>query len=189
MKQFLCLCVLVGSVLLPAHQALAQEIVHALSGTVSSINSANNTITVFLDSGSPATFKMMSSPKTRIAFDEKIADQVTAAKDFQSKGSYVIVFYFGTEENRTAVALKALGTGPFSSITGEVTKWDGHDHELTLRDGTGAEHSFKIDAQTVAETYLGAVNGTKFDADKGEQVRLVSSVKSGKPTVLFIRER
>jgi hypothetical protein len=189
MKQLLCVCIFVGSLLLPARNVVAQEIVHALSGTVSSINPADSTITVFLDSGSRATFKVMSSPKTRIAFDQKIADQVTAAKEFQKQGSYVIVFYFGTQENRTAVALKTLGTGPFSSTTGEVTQWDSHNHELTVRDGAGASHSFKIDAQTVAETYLGAVDGTKFDADKGEQVRLVSSLKSGKPTVLFIREK
>ena len=131
----------------------------------------------------------MSSSNARIAFDKKIADEVTAAKEFQKKGAYVVLFYFGTEENRTAVALKSLGNGPFSSTTGEVTEWSGHNHKLSVRDKDGAIHSFLIDPQTVAETYLGAVNSSKVDLDKGEQVRLVSSLKNGTPTVLFIREK
>lgn len=58
-----------------------------------------------------------------------------------------------------------------------------------MRDKDGAIHSLKIDAQLVAETYLGAVNGSKVDVDKGEQVQVVSSLKDGTPTVLFIREK
>lgn len=188
MKQFLGVCVLVGSLLFPAPQLVAQEIVHALCGTVTSINTADKTITLFQDSGSRVTFKVMSSPNTRIAFDKKIAEEVTAAKEFQKQGAYVILFYFGNEESRTAVALKSLGSGPFSSTTGEVTKWNGHDNTVSVRDKDGTIHSFKVDAQTVAETYMGVVNGSRFDVDKGEHVRLVSSMKNGSPAALFIRE-
>lgn len=189
MKQFLCMCVLVGSLFFPVPRLAAQEIVHALCGTVSSINTANNTISLFSDSGSRATFRVMSSSKTRISFDKKIAAEVTAAKEFQKQGAYVILFYFGSDEDRTAVALKSLGTGPFSSTTGEVTEWNGHNRKVSVRDKDGAIHSLKIDAQSVAETYLGAVNGSKVDVDKGEQVQVVSSLKDGTPTVLFIREK
>jgi hypothetical protein len=101
----------------------------------------------------------------------------------------VVLFYFGQDENRTAVAVKSLGQGPFSSTTGEVTEWNSHDHKVSVRDQSGTIHSFKIDAQTVAETYMGAVNGSKFDFDKGDHVRLVSSLKDGAQTVLFIREK
>jgi hypothetical protein len=189
MKPILGMFILAGSLLIPASQLTAQEIVHALCGTVSSIDSANKTITLFQDSGSPATFKVLSSSSTRIAFDKKIADEVTAAKEFKKQGDYVILFYFGNQENRTAVALKSLGTGPFSSVAGEVQDWNGHSHEVSVRDKDGALHSFRIDPQTVAETYMGAVNGSKFDIDKGEQVRLVSSMKDGSQTVMFIREK
>lgn len=189
MKQVLCVCVLVGSVVVAAPRLMAQEIVHALCGTVSSINTAGKTITLFQDGGSQATFKIMSSPKTRIAFDKKIANDVTSAKEFQKKGAYVILFYYGIDDNRTAVALKSLDAGPLSSASGEVTEWNGHDHTISVRDKDGTIHAFKIGPQTVAETYLGAVDGLKFDADKGRPVRLVSSIKNGTRTVLFIRQR
>jgi hypothetical protein len=188
MKQFLPVCALAALVRVPAPQLAAQEIVHALCGTVSSIDATGKTITLFQDTGSPATFNVMSSSNTRIAFDKKVADEVTEAKKFQKQGAYVILFYFGTDGNRTAVALKNLGSGPFSSTTGEVTEWNGRSNQLSLRDKSGAVHSFKIDDQTVGETYMGVVNGSKFDVDKGEKVRLVSSTKDGTSTVLFIRE-
>ena len=61
-------------------------------------------------------------------------------------------------------------------------------HTLSERQD-GVEQSFKVDAQTVPETYMGVVDGSKFDIDKGDRVRLVSSTENGIPTVLFIRQK
>src|SRR3954465_14138364 len=102
MKKLICGSLLVSSLVLMPRTLPAQEIVHALCGTVSSINPADKTITLFQDSGSPATFSIKSSSGTRIAFDKKIAEEVTAAKEFQKQGAYVILFYYGIQENRTA---------------------------------------------------------------------------------------
>ncbi|HXS76226.1 MAG TPA: hypothetical protein VN753_08615 [Terracidiphilus sp.] len=189
MKRFLYVSILVSSFSLLMPGLTAQEIVHALCGTVSSVDLSSKTITLFQDTGSPATFNVMSSSNKRIDFDKKIAGDVTAAKEFQKQGAYVILFYFGINENRTAVALKNLGAGPFSSTSGEVTDWNGHDRKLSVRDKNGATRTFTVGPQTVAETYMGVVNGTKFDIDKGENVRIVSSRNEASPTVLFIREK
>jgi hypothetical protein len=187
--KILSACTLCALLFFFSHQLKAQEIVHALCGTVSSINGANKTITLFEDGGSRGTFKEMSSSSTRIAFDKKLSGQVISAKDFQKQGDYVVLFYFGLEDNRTAVAVESLGSGPFSSMTGEVTKWNGRDRTVSVRDKDGTVRSFKVDAKTVAETYQGAIDGSKFDAANGAQVRVVSSTKDGAATVLFIREK
>ena len=188
MKKLLLTSVLVSSLVFLPHPSRAQELVHALCGTVSSINTADQTITLFQDTGSQATFSKKSPSSTRVSFDKKVANEVTAAKEFQNKGAYVILFYYGIRENRTAVAVKNLGSGPFSSITGEVTEWNGRAQTISVRGQDGAVHSFKFDPQTVAETYQGVVDGSRFEVNKGEQVRLVSSNKGGTQTVLFIRE-
>jgi len=57
-----------------------------------------------------------------------------------------------------------------------------------VRGKDGAVHSYKIGPKTVAETYMGVVNGEKVDLNKGDRVRLVSSSEDGTPTALFIRE-
>ena len=181
--------VLTTSIFATALPAVSQEIVHALTGTVSAVGDADGTITLFQDNGSKGVFKIMSSSGTRIAFDKKVAGATTAARDFEKAGAYVILFYFGNDDSRTAVAVKSLGAGPFSSIAGQVTKWSGRDHTISVKGEDGSEHSFKIGQQTVGETYVGVVEGLKFDVDKGDQVRLVSTTENGNPTVLFIRQK
>ena len=189
LKSCLSVCVLVTSLFPAAREGASQEIVHALTGSVSSINTANGSITLLQDSGSKSTFKVTSSSTKHVAFDKKVAEDAVAANNFGKQGAYVVVFYFGTEDDRTAVAIKSLGEGPFSSLTGEVSNWNGHDHTLSVSDKDGIVHYFKVDTQTVAETYMGVVDGSKFDIDKGDRVRLVSSMKNRVPTVLFIRQK
>lgn len=169
--------------------ARAQQVVHALTGTVSSIDNASKTMIVFQDNGSQGEFKNIAGGKAHVVFDKKIAVESTPADDFNKKGAYVIVFYFGDNDDRTAVALKNLGAGPFSSTEGSVVKLDGKAHLIEVKDGSGTVQSFKITDQTVAEGYMGVVEGYKFQAQKGDQVRVVASTESGSPVALFMREK
>ena len=166
----------------------AQQVVHALTGTVSSIDELSKTLTVFQDNGSQGEFKDMTG-KGHFNFDKKIALETTPADDFKKKGAYVIVFYYGENEERTAVALKNLGAGPFTSAEGSLVKFDPKGHSISLKDSSGTVQSFKLTDQTVAEGYFGVVEGNKFQAQKGDQVRVVASTESGTPTALFMREK
>ena len=166
----------------------AQEIIHALTGTVSAVDSSAKTLTVLQDTGSQGDFHALTDPKARVAFDKKIQAASTAAPAFDKQGAYAIIFYFGIDDNRTAVAVKSLGTGPFSSISGVVTKFDSHAHSLTVQDDSGAQQTVRIDADTIAETTLGAIVGLKLDAHKGDRVRVVTSQVNGTATALFVRD-
>lgn len=176
-------CFVYGSVSMSA-----QEIIHALTGTVSAIDATSKTITVLQDSGSEGSFRALTNPKTRIAFDKKIEAASTAATSFDKQGAYAIIFYFGTDSDRTAVALKSLGKGPFTAIAGTVTDYDAHTHSITVKDDSGASQTFHIVPDTVAETYMGVVEGSKFDAHKGDHVRVVGSQADGANTALFVRD-
>lgn len=181
-------CFVVGCLVSLPLTSPAQEIIHALTGTVSSIDSAAKTITVFQDNGSKGVYQQLANSKTRISFDKRVQAESTAAKEFDKQGAYAIVFYFGNDGDRTVVAVKSLGSGPFQSTNGTVKKYDGHSNTLSVEDEAGKLHTFKVDAKTVAETNFGAVNGGKFDADKGDHVRIVSSDVNGTPTALFVRD-
>jgi uncharacterized protein (DUF1684 family) len=164
----------------------AQEVIHALTGTVSAINSAQKTITVYEDNGSRGVFQDMANPKTRVAFDKRIAAESTSAAVFDKSGAYVIVFYYGDADNPTAVALKSLGAGPFTSTMGTVTHYDGHGHTLTVQDKSGAAQSFRISDSTIGEGSAGVVGGLKLSLEQGDRVRVVSTVVDGSPTALFV---
>lgn len=166
--------------------AIAQEVVHALTGTVSSINSATKTISVFQDNGTQGEFSDGTHAKAHLALDKKIVLDTTAADVFKKTGAYVVVLYYGDDNSRTAVALKNLGAGPFSSGTGTVVKFEGK-RTISIEDNSGATQTYKITQDTIGEGYLGAVDGYKFQVSKGDKVRVVSSTENGAATALFIR--
>jgi hypothetical protein len=176
--------IFVGCVAAVSIPATAQEVIHALTGTVSSINAAAHTITVFQDNGQQGVFQDVEA-KHRVSLDKRIAAEVTTIDDFKKQGAYVIVFYYTDSDSRTVVAVKNLGAGPFVSTTGTLKKIDGHK-AIVLTDSSGKEQTFKIAPQTVAEGMFGAVQGSKFDAQKGDQIRVVSQNVDGSPTALFI---
>lgn len=186
LKALWCTCVFAVCAVSAAVPLAAQEIIHALTGTVSAIDTNTKTMTVFQDDGSKGVFKELSDSKTRIAFDKRVAADTTAANSFDKQGAYAIVFYFGTNENRTVVALKTLGPGPFSSTAGTITKFDAHS--ISVTDNAGASHTFTIDAQTVGEGNVGVVNGARLQAQKGDHVRVVSTTVNGNPVALFVRD-
>ena len=184
----LCACLVAGCLVSASVSSVAQEVVHALTGTVSSINNVAKTITVLQDSGSQGVFADLTNSKTHISFDKRIAAETTAADAFDKKGAYAIVFYVGDAGAQSVVALKSLGSGPFSATVGTVEKLEGKDHSISVEDQSGTVQTFKINAQTVAEGALGVEEGLKFQAEKGDQVRVVSTNVDGTPTALFLRE-
>jgi hypothetical protein len=189
LRRFVSTCAFAVCVVSVPMASAAQEIIHALTGTVASINSSAKTISVMQDNGPSRDFGLMTNPKTRIAFDKHIEAESTAAGSFDKQGAYVIVFYYyGQGDARTAVAVKSLGTGPFSSMEGTVTKFDSHAHSISVQDSSGAAQTFKLDATTVAESNTGAVSGDRFHADKGDHVRIVSVGADGAATAVFVRD-
>jgi DNA-binding beta-propeller fold protein YncE len=181
-------CAYAGCLVLASMPLAAQQVIHALTGTVSSIDSAAKTITVFQDNGTTGEFRGMSDPKMRIEFDKKVAAGTTAANLFDKQGAYAIVFYFGDGDNRTAVALKSLGVGPFTSTEGTVERFDGRSHYISVKDASGTIQAFKLNSETVAEGTMGVVEGLKFEVQKGDHVRVVSSLENGIATALFLRD-
>lgn len=179
-------CLPVTLLSLPVSLA-AQQVVHALTGTVSSINKASQTVAVLQDVGGSGIFQNPSNPKTHVSLDKKIEAGTVTADAFKDNGAYVIVFYYGGSDDRTAVAFKNLGPGPFSSAVGIVKKLE-RSRALTVKDESGKEETFKISPDTVAEGYAGVVDGSKFSVQGGDKVRIVSSVVGGSPTALFIRQ-
>jgi hypothetical protein len=179
-------CVAAGCLGLTGTVASAQEVIHAMTGTVRSIDATQKTFTLFKDSGTLVTFKDMTDAKVRVANDKKVLPDAAAARAIDKKDAYVIVFYYGTTDNPTAVAVRALGHGPFTATAGTVANFNGKDRSISVKDETGSIHSYRISTDTVAESDFGVVEGLKFHAGKGDHVRVVGAVTSDSPTALFV---
>jgi len=180
-------CLLVGCFLLATLAATAQEVVHALCGTVRSINATAQTITVDTDDGCEGFFKDFTSSSVSLDFDKRVRAEATMADAFTKNGVRAIVYYFGDSDVRTALALQDLGTGPFEKSSGTVVRFHRNEHVLTLKNNSGGQESFQISPKSVAETALGAVEGYELDLEDGEQVQVTTAPMDGVKTALFIR--
>jgi hypothetical protein len=166
--------------------ATAQQVVHALAGTVTSINPNAKTITVKTDDGSEGLFKDLINSKTSIQFDPNIRTDATAASDFKNSGVRVIVYYFGNGDVRTVVALRSLGSGPFTITTGTVAGLESGAHTISIKDKSGVVQAFTITSNTVVETGMGAREGFSFQPQKGDRVRVTAATVNGIATAQFI---
>jgi hypothetical protein len=179
-------CIIAACISLVPLAASAQEVVHAMVGTVSSIDAIAKTIVLKTDDGSTSFFKEMKDPKTPIDFDKNIRTDATAADEFHKSGERAIVYYYGYGNSLTAVALRSLGPGPFTKVTGTVANLDKPEHSLLVKGQSGLIKSFKITSDTIAETSSGAAEGLHFNPGKGDQVRVNSTMVNGVLTAVFI---
>jgi hypothetical protein len=187
LRAFSLACWFVGLLSFASLAANAQEVVHALAGIVTVINPTDKTININTDDGSEGLFKDLPNPGISLDFEKNIRADSTPPDAFTKKGAHVIVYYFGDGDERTAVALQDLGSGPLKKVSGEVYKFDKRQHLLTIKDTAGANESFRIDPKTVAETAFGVVEGDRFAPEKGAQVRVTATLANGGPEALFIR--
>jgi hypothetical protein len=185
-KVVVCNIALLGCLGLIAVPAKAQQVVHALTGTVSSINGASKTISVFQDNGTQGDFSDATDSKAKLSIDKKVSLDTTAYDVFKKTGVYVVVLYYGGDQSRTAVALKNLGSGPFTSMTGTVAKFDSK-HFISVVDSSGEAQNFKMSQDTIGEGYMGAVDGFKLQAQRGDKVRIVATKDDSGLTALFVR--
>jgi hypothetical protein len=166
--------------------ANAQKVVHALVGTVNVINPTAKTIVVTTDDGSKGIFDDLTDSKAHISLDKTLRAETTPALSFTTKDTGAIVLYYGEGVDRTAVALRDIGAGPFTKSAGTVVNFSSKDHSFSVKDDAGNVEVFKLLPETVAETRMGAVDSKKFEPAKGDQVRVTSTFVNGSPTALFV---
>jgi hypothetical protein len=163
----------------------AQQMVHAVSGTVTTIHPKIQMTDVETDDGSAGSFEW-TKPGVSMNFDKSVSADATTADKFTTLQAHVIVYYYYIGDVRTVVALHDVGAGPFINSIGKVVKLDRRDHLLTIQNSKGGQETFNIDAKTVADTETGVVTNYKFDYSKGVQVRVLATQANGSQTALLI---
>lgn len=184
-KSMIPSCLIATVFCLTASIANAQQRVHALSGTVASINLKIGMIEIDTDDGSSGHFELQRKA-VPIDFDKNVSADATPAEKFTAKGAHVIVYYFGEGEVRTIVALHDLGDSALDKTTGTIVKLNRHDRLLIIKSSAGTEQSFRLDPKTVADTPIGVAEDLKFDLDKGSPVRVTAAKADGNATALLI---
>jgi hypothetical protein len=163
----------------------AQQIVHAVSGVVTSVDPATTTIIIETNDDSLGIFRYEKKLKSDIVFDKDVRTGATEPGDFNKVGNHVVAYYFAGNQGRTIVAIKDFGPTGLKSVSGTVVK--NKHHVMTITTDTGATMTFDIAKDASAETPGGVVSGFKFDADQGTKVTVRYTETGETKTAEFIR--
>lgn len=167
----------------------AQMVVHAVTGMVKAVNAPSQTMDVTVESGATNQFKLPGDAKVALDFDNDLRSDSVEASQFKHVGDFAVVYYYGYDDDRTAVAVKDLGAGPFSKVDGTVTSFDKHTRMLKIVDDSGKPKQFALSDHLVVDSGMRVDSGRSYDPHKGYQVRVTYTTSGGKNTAVFIRSR
>lgn len=174
--------------LLFAAPASAQVIVHALSGTVVKLDPQAKTLLLNTDDGSGGEFKLVSSSAISLQFNRDVRAAATPSESFDKTNAQVVVFYYGNDTVRNAVAVQDLGAGPFVKSSGTVVKVNKHDHSVTIKDAAGKSETFLMGPKAVADTPDGVMPANRFEPEKGDNISVIATTVNGVETALFLHD-
>jgi VCBS repeat-containing protein len=164
----------------------AQEVIHAISGTIVEANASTNYFSLESGDGSIIDFHAVEIATKPVTFDKDVRAQTIAATGQHLKGDHVLVFYYGYDAKRNAVAIKDLGQGDIGATTSTVEEFDRRHHEITVvTSGAGPTH-ITLTEHTVVDTPDGVIEGNKYHPNKGERVGVVFSTAAGVRSAVFI---
>jgi hypothetical protein len=187
LKRVVTPCLVIAVMAASAAAAKAQWVIHALGGTVQSVGTSARTMTLRTDDGSPGDFKFPQKTNMNVSFDKDVRAGTMDADKENGIGHQVILFFFGADAVRTAIAVQDLGTGTFVKLAGTVVSFNKHDHTLTMQTAAGGQQTFVLTDKTVVDTADGVVPGRRFHAGKGDHLRLLAEPKDGKQQAILIR--
>ncbi len=175
---------------LAASIALAQEVVHAVAGMVTRIDPAAQTITVKTNDGSTLVLQEASKKHVDVDydFDKALQAEATDSAAFNKQGDRAVVFYFEEGSQQRAVGIEDLGPTPLKVASGEITHFDHHHHQLTIKAADGSKQTFQLDNKTVVETPMGVVDGDRFEGQNGDQISIRYQDKGGNNEAVFMSE-
>ncbi len=169
--------------------AQCQMVVHAVSGTVTSIDPKGQHMSVAVDGQSDYNFTVASGKAVPLSFDPELRREAVDANQFRKAGDYVVVYYYGVDAELTAVAVKDIGKNGVEKTTGTVAGFDKHKRELTVKGNDGSTQEFRLSDTGVIDTGMGLESGRRYDPQRGTRVRVTAVDNGGEKTAMFVWSR
>jgi hypothetical protein len=157
----------------------AQDVVSAVHGTITKLDSATKTAVVKTKDGTEHTVKFVD--KTTVQGAEATA---TGAKDTfhgLTEGTEVVAHYTTKGTEKTAVEIDRVGKDGIKSVDGTVTHIDRDGKTLAVKAADGTEHTFKLTDHAAADAGKGIAKGT----EKSAKVTVYYTEEAGKKIAHF----
>jgi hypothetical protein len=160
----------------------ADDVVSAVHGVITKVDSASRTIVVKTKDGAESTIHFVD--KTAVYGADATA---TGAKDTfhgLKEGSEVVAHYTVKGTDKTAVEVDDVGKDGMHAVEGTVTKVGEDGKTITVKAADGTEHTFNVVGH---DTKLAAVDTGK-GTEKGAKVTVYYTEKAGKKVAHFFEK-
>jgi hypothetical protein len=182
---------LVAGSLLLSLSALAQDVVHAVSGAVTHLDKAARTIAIKTADGTEHVFlytehtAVRDSSKAATYAKMGVVDTYFAGKE----GNKVVVRYIGKGADKTATLVEDFGKESLKAGKGTVTGVDKAAHTVAIRTEDGAVATYKMGNEAVVETGHGVVRGSRYLVKEGDHVVVHYTEDAGERVVHFFEKK
>ena len=174
--------VLLAFLLLGAFSLAAQDVVSAVHGTITKLDSATKTAVVKTKDGTEHTVKFVD--KTTVNGVEATATGGKDAFHGLSEGTEVVAHYTTKGTEKTAVEVDKVGKDGIKSVDGTVTHIDRGAKTIAVKTADGTEQTFRLTDHAVADAGKDVAKGT----EKSAKVTVYYTEVAGKKTAHFFEK-
>jgi hypothetical protein len=169
--------------------AFDTDVVHAVSGAVTKIDTDGKTIAVKTADGTEHVFHYTEKTTVRGARDAG-KDAKAGAVDIYFKGkegTHVVVRYTEKGADKTAASVDDFGKDTMKVSEGTITKVNKAAHTVSIKTEDGAETTYNWSKDATIDTEHGVVNSSQYVAKEGDKVVVHYTEDAGKKVVHFFK--
>jgi hypothetical protein len=174
-----CVRFFVVALLLAFSVKAADDVVSAVHGTITKLDSGTRTIVVKTKDGTEQSVHF--TDKTAVWGADKTAAGAKDAFKGLSEGSEVVVHYAATGAEKSATEVDKVGKDGLKSVDGTVTKVGKDGKTVVVKTADGTEHTFDVAGRDTADAAKAIGKG----ADKGAKTTVYYTEQGGKKVAHF----
>jgi hypothetical protein len=160
----------------------ADDVVSAIHGTITKLDSSTSTMVVKTKDGAEHTVHFVD--KTAVWGADKTAAGAKDSFKGLSEGSEVVVHYSENGGEQTATEVDKVGKDGLKYVDGTVTKVGKDGKTVVVKSADGTEHTFDVAGRDTAD----AAKSIGKSADKGGKATVYYSEQGGKKVVHFFEK-
>lgn len=175
-------------------QIVAEDVVHAVSGVVTKVDSAAKTMAVKTADGTEHVVKYTDKTifhHAKAATEDAGKDAKKATVDTYMaglEGGHAIVRYTEKGADKVAVGVEDLGKDSVKVADGTVDHVDKAAHTVTVKTADGAKDTYEVSKDAVVDTGHGVEKAGKWTYKEGDKVTVHYSEEAGKKIAHFIHK-
>ena len=168
--------------LLGAFHLAAQDVVSAVHGTITKLDSAGKTTVVKTKDGTEHTIKF--ADKTTVHGVEATATGGKDAFHGLTEGTEVVAHYTTKGTEKTAVEVDKVGKDGIKAVDGTVTHIDRAGKTLAVKAADGTEQMFRLSDHAATDAGKDIAKGS----EKSAKVTVYYTEEAGKKTAHFFEK-